>query len=112
MRAAWRKDPGPLVPPFSELPTSSDLSPNKSDINSSMLPMISYEGGGILRRESEIKVEALPGAARRESEMDIVAAMGQSHPEGLSSARDVEAAPVPTAHTRRGSRKEVDGSVL
>lgn len=111
LKAAWRRDTGPILPPFitANLNTNannqsdnsdSTILSTKAEINSSLMPMISYQPDESINQEQhEPKVER----RRRTSEMDVVAAATQITPE-------LEAGIPGTG--RRGSRKELDDSVL
>lgn len=111
LKAAWRRDTGPILPPFiTANPNTNANNPSdnsdstifskKSGINSSLMPMISYQPDESINQEQhEPKVER----RRVMSEMDVVAAVTQITP-------DLE--PGIPGTGRRGSRKELDDSVL
>ena len=114
LKAAWRRDTGPILPPFITANTTtnannpsdnsdSTIFSKKSEINSSLMPMMSYQPDESINQEQqEPKVER----RRRVSEMDVVAAVTQLTP-------DLEGGLAGTPGTGgRGSWKELDDSVL
>lgn len=104
IKAAWRKDTGPQLPPMAITAdiTSSDFNTKKPEINSSLMPMVSYNPNQSMVEQDAEQIQGQKTAGRRMSEMDFMAAITQLAP-------DVEAAP---ATPGSGGRKEMYDSVL
>jgi hypothetical protein len=104
IKAAWRKDTGPLLPPMAVTAdiTPSDFNSKKTEINSSLMPMVSYNPNQSIGEQGAEQVQGQKTMGRRMSEMDFMAAITQLVP-------DVEAGP---ATPGSGGRKEMYDSVL
>jgi hypothetical protein len=98
-----------MLPPvaITANPTNNDSSEytRKPELNTSLMPMISYNPDQAETVQDNHNQDAEKGRGRRMSEMDMMAAITQLAPE-------LEAGQTPIVQGRRGSRQELHDSVL
>jgi len=105
IKAAWRKDTGPPLPPVTmtaDITNSSDYNTRKTEVNSSLKPMVSYHPDQSVADPVTEQVQGEKAVGRRIPEMDFMAAVTQLAP-------DVEAGPATPSTV---GRKEMYDSVL
>lgn len=94
---------------------TEDITYKKSEINASLVPCVSYShytSNSVSDGNGESASEPTAGGlGRRESEIDVMAAITQIHPDPDPLRATEETMPMASGNTR-GSRREVDGTVL